>query len=137
MPTITAATHDTRFGVVSVTKTSSRPYSYAVIRVSDAGEVSASFHMTREAAEKSAGRPAPGITRHVVPVQKRGIVLDPRNADTPFSLTAVRVANRNIPECRFDNWGDQYCGCWKCRNPSDLLAPTIRPTRASNAQGER
>jgi hypothetical protein len=125
MPTITATTHDATFGVVSVTKSTSRPYTYAVIRVSDAGDVSASFHMTRQAAEKSAGRPAPGVTRHVVPVEKRGILLDPRNADTPFSLTAV--ANRNIPECRFDSWGDQYCKCWKCRNPSDLLASTIRP----------
>lgn len=68
MPTITATTHDATFGVVSVTKRTSRPYSHAVIRVSDAGDVSASFHMTREAADKAGGRPAPGVTRHVVPV---------------------------------------------------------------------
>ena len=89
MPTITATTHDATFGVVSVTKTSSRPYTYAVIRVSDAGDVSASFHTTREAADRAGGRPAPGVTRHVVPVEKRGIVLDPYNADTPFGLTPV------------------------------------------------
>ena len=89
MPTITATTHDATFGVVSVTKRSSRPYSYAVIRVSDAGDVSASFHMTREAADRAGGRPAPGVTRHVVPVEKRGIVLDQYNADVPFGLTPV------------------------------------------------
>lgn len=89
MPTITATTHDSTFGVVSVTKSTSRPYTHAVIRVSDAGDVSASFHMTRQAAEKAGGRPAPGITRHVVPVEKRGIVLDPYNADVPFGLTPV------------------------------------------------
>jgi hypothetical protein len=65
---VTATTHDATFGVVSVTKRSNRPYSHAVIRVSDAGDVSASFHMTRAAAEKAGGRPAFGITRHVVPV---------------------------------------------------------------------
>jgi hypothetical protein len=91
MPTITATTHDATFGVVSVTKRSSRPYAYAVIRVSDAGEVSASFHMTREAADRAGGRPAPGITRHVVPVEKRGIVLNPYNADAPFGLTPVEI----------------------------------------------
>jgi hypothetical protein len=69
--TITATTHDSTFGVVSVTKRSSRPYSHAVIRVSDAGDVSASFHMTWEAAERAGGRPAPGVTRHVVPVADR------------------------------------------------------------------
>ena len=89
MPAITATTHDATFGVVSVTKSSSRPYSYAVIRVSDAGDVSASFHMTREAADKAASRPTPGVTRHVVPVEKRGIVLDPRNADAPFRLAPI------------------------------------------------
>ena len=65
---VTATTHYATFGVVSVTKRSNRPYSHAVIRVSDAGDVSASFHMTRAAAEKAGGRPAFGITRHVVPV---------------------------------------------------------------------
>ncbi len=89
MPTITATTHDATFGVVSVTRLVSRPYTHAVIRVSDAGEVSASFHMTREAADKVAGRPAPGVTRHVVPVEKRGIVLYPHNADQPFGLTPI------------------------------------------------
>lgn len=68
---VTATTHDATFGVVSVTKRSNRPYSHAVIRVSDAGDVSASFHMTRAAAEKAGGRPAFGITRHVVPVADR------------------------------------------------------------------
>ncbi len=96
--TITATTYDATFGVVSVTKRSSRPYSHAVIRVSDAGDVSASFHMTREAAEKAGGRPAFGITRHVVPVEKRGILLDPRNAEAPFTLTPIPVANRNTPQ---------------------------------------
>lgn len=97
MPTITAATYDDTFGVVSVTKRTSRPYKYAVIRVSDAGDVSASFHMTLAAADKTAGRPAPGVTRHVVPVEKRGIVLDANNAEAPFRLTPITVANRNTP----------------------------------------
>jgi hypothetical protein len=68
---VTATTHDATFGVVSVTKRGDRPYSHAVIRVSDSGDVSASFHMTRTAAEKAAGRPAFGVTRHVVPVADR------------------------------------------------------------------
>ena len=92
---VTATTHDATFGVVSVTKRSSRPYSHAVIRVSDAGDVSASFHMTRAAAEKAGGRPAPGVTRHVVSVEKRGILLDPHNAEMPFGLTPIHVADRN------------------------------------------
>jgi hypothetical protein len=91
MSTITATTYDATFGVVSVTRRSSRPYSYAVIYVSDAGHVSGSFHMTREAADRAGGRPAPGVTRHVVPVEKRGIVLDPYNADRPFGLTPVEM----------------------------------------------
>jgi hypothetical protein len=91
MPTITATTHDATFGVISVTKTSSRRYTHAVIRVSDAGDVSASFHMTRQAAEKAGGRPAPGVTRHVVPVEKRGFLLDPYNAERPFELAPVEM----------------------------------------------
>ena len=98
MPTITASTHDDTFGVVSVTKRTSQPYTYAVIRVSDTGDVSASFHMTLAAADKAAGRPAPGVTRHVVPVQKRGIVLNPNNPEFPLGLTPVTVANRNTPQ---------------------------------------
>lgn len=98
MPTITAATHDATFGVVSVTKRSNQPYSHAVIRVSDTGDVSASFHMTRKAAEKAAGRPAPGVTRHVVPVIKRGIVLDASNAEMPFGLTPIHVADCNTAQ---------------------------------------
>lgn len=89
MPTITATTYDDTFGVVSVTKYSSRPYTYAVIRVSDTGDVSASFHLTRDAADKAAGRPSPGVTRHVVPVEKRGIVLDPSDPERPFKLAPV------------------------------------------------
>lgn len=98
MPTITATTYDDTFGVVSVTKRTSRPYTYAVIRVSDTGDVSASFHLTRDAADKAAGRPSPGVTRHVVPVEKRGIVLDPHNAAFPLSLTPITVADRNTPQ---------------------------------------
>jgi len=66
--TITATTYDATFGTVSVTKRTGRPYSHAVIRVSDTGDVSASFHMTRGAAERAGGRPAFGVTRHVVSV---------------------------------------------------------------------
>lgn len=89
MSRITATTYDATFGVVSVTKYTSRPYTYAVVRVSDTGDVSASFHLTRDAADKAAGRPAPGVTRHVVPVEKRGIVLDPNDPVRPFKLAPI------------------------------------------------
>ena len=66
--TITATAYDATYGAVTVTKRSSRPFTHAVIRVADAGDVSASFHMTQAAAERAGGKPAPGITRHVVSV---------------------------------------------------------------------
>ncbi len=66
--TITATTYDATYGAVSVTKRTSRAFTHAVVRVADDGAVSGSFHMTRAAAERAAGKPAPGITRHVVSV---------------------------------------------------------------------
>jgi hypothetical protein len=79
MATLTATTYDATYGAVTVSKVTARPFTYAVIRVADDGAVTASFHMTRDNADRAAGSPAPavviggrvvvpGITRHVVPV---------------------------------------------------------------------
>lgn len=93
MPTITATTYDDTFGVVSVTKRTSRPYTYAVIRVSDTGDASASFHLTRDAADKAAGRPSPGVTRHVVPVVMT-LQRITNSHDDPLFAPMVRQLNR-------------------------------------------
>jgi hypothetical protein len=119
--TITATTHDATFGVVSVTKRSSRPYSYAVIRVSDAGDVSASFHMTRAAAEKAGGRPAPGVTRHVVPVEKRGIVLAGTGPGEQCGTPGCVNDARWIPVSE-GNAGSRVYRCTQC---CDDLRPSV------------
>ena len=68
MATLTATAYDKTFGAVTVSKVTARAFTYAVIRVADDGAVTASFHMTRDNADRAAGRPARGITRHVVPI---------------------------------------------------------------------
>ncbi len=68
MATLTATAYDPTFGAVTVSKVTGRAFTYAVIRVADDGAVTASFHMTRDNADRAAGRPARGITRHVVPI---------------------------------------------------------------------
>jgi hypothetical protein len=63
--TLTATAYDPTFGACTVTKVTARPFTYAVVSVSDDGAVSSSFHLTRAAADKAAARPG-AVRRHTV-----------------------------------------------------------------------
>ena len=91
MATLTATAYDATYGAVTVTKSTNRDFTHAVIRVADDGGVTASFHTTRVLAERAAGKPAPGVTRHVVGTRPtRSVEFVPA---CPAAAATVRAAS--------------------------------------------
>jgi hypothetical protein len=93
MAILTATTYDATFGAVTVTRVTDRAFLYAVIRVADDGAVASTFHTTRVLAERAAGKPAPGITRHVVETRRKRPPVDTVVVrSTPAEVDAINAS---------------------------------------------
>jgi hypothetical protein len=120
MATLTATAYDPTYGAVTVSKVTARAFTHAVIRVANDGHVTASFHMTRDNADRAAGRPAPavviggrvvvpGITRHVVPVTPATEL--PTSGAAAAGLTELHAGN-DITDMIRDNLNRGVMVAW-------------------------